>query len=168
MVDVRYLKLYHTHYGKDGVVGDLLLTAQNESFLNEGTGTEITVELMHLLWSTTDNTVYPLVGKNTTEGDLIEAMFAIDRSTTTVMDIERVRACDSPEDYQDGDWTERGVNDDLCAEENLAWLGQSLKRRIKLSEDATNERTEEDKRVERPNEREMDDFYFRWDNFSVT
>ena len=35
MVDVRYLKLYHTHYGKDGAVGDLLLTAQKESFLNE-------------------------------------------------------------------------------------------------------------------------------------
>ena len=49
MVDVRYHKLYHTHYGKDGVVGDLLLTAQKESFLNKGKGTEITAELMYLL-----------------------------------------------------------------------------------------------------------------------
>ena len=59
MVDVRYLKLYHTHYVKDGIVGELLLTSQKESFLNEEKDTESTAELMHLLWSTTDNTVYP-------------------------------------------------------------------------------------------------------------
>ena len=98
--------------------------------------------------------MYPLIGKNTTEGDLVEAMFAIDRSTTTVMYIEPVRVSDSPEDYQDGDVTERGMNDDLCAEENLSRVSQSLKRRIELSEDAANERIKEDKQVERPNERE--------------
>ena len=66
------------------------------------------------------------------------------------MDIERVRGCDSPEGYQDGDWIERGMNDDLCAEENLSRVSQSLKRRIELSEDAANERTEEDKRLRDP------------------
>ena len=101
MVDVRYLKLYHTHYGKEGDIAELLLTAQKEGFLNKGKETEITTELMHLLRSTVDDTVYPLIGKNTTEDDLVEAMFAMERSTTTVMDIERVRQSDSTEDYQD-------------------------------------------------------------------
>ena len=66
-----------------------------------------------------------------------------------------MRGCDSPEGYQDGDWIERGMNDDLCAEENLSQVSPSLKHRIELSEDAANKRTEEDKRVERPKEKWM-------------
>ena len=95
-------------------------------------------------------------------------MATIERSTTTVMDIERVRAWDSPEGYKDGDWTKHGMNDDLCAEENLSRVSQSLKHQIKLLQDAANERTEEDKRVQRPHEKEMDDLYCRWNNFCVS
>ena len=38
MVDVRYLKLYHTHYGKDDDIGDLMLTAQKQSFFKQRKG----------------------------------------------------------------------------------------------------------------------------------
>ena len=47
-------------------------------------------------------------------------------------------------------------------------LSQLLKHRIELSQGAANEQTEEDKRVERPNEREMADFYCRRNNFCVS
>ena len=107
-----------------------MLIAQTQSFLNEGKGTEITEELIHLLRSTSaNNTTYPLLGKDTTEKDLVEAMFARDRSTTTVMDIERVCACESTDDYEDGDWTERGMNGDLRAKENSSQQSKMLKHR---------------------------------------
>ena len=49
--------------------------------------------------------------------------------------------------------------------ECLSRVSQLLKHQIELSQDAANERTEEDKRVERPIERETDDSYCRWNNF---
>ena len=165
MVDVRYLQLYHTHYSKEHDIGELMLTAQKESFLNEGNGTEIPDELMHLLHSTSSNTTYPLLGKSTTEGNLVEATFALDRSTTTVMDIERVRACDPTEDYEGGHWTGRKMNDGLCAKKNSSQQNKLLKHRIKLSLGSTKEPTDEEKRFLRPNEEELDDFYWRWSHF---
>ena len=70
---------------------DQFLTKTFKNAYVKHEGTEITNELMRLLRSTSaSNTTYPLLGKNTTEKDLVEAMFALDRATTTVMDIERV------------------------------------------------------------------------------
>ena len=149
MVDVRYLKLYHTHYEKEGEIGDLMLQGQIDSFSNEGKGTEIPEELMHLLRSSAAGTAYPVLGKNTTQKDLVEASFALDRDTTTVLDIERLRACDSKEDYEEGSWAERGLEDDLHARENLSQVSESLKQRIASSLEECNE---EQKRIGRPDE----------------
>ena len=49
MMDVRYMKVYHTHYGKTCDLGDLVMKDQKDSFNNEGKGAEITAELMNLL-----------------------------------------------------------------------------------------------------------------------
>ena len=38
MVDVRYLKLYHTHYGKHNELGALMLQGQKDSFPTKETG----------------------------------------------------------------------------------------------------------------------------------
>ena len=70
---------------------------------------------MQLLWSSAPGICFPVLGKNTSKADLVEAMFALDRATTTAMDIERVWACHTTKEYEDGMWTEHGVQDDLCA-----------------------------------------------------
>ena len=164
MVDVRYLKLYHTHYGKEGVIGDLMLQGQKDSFANEGKGTENTEELMHVLCASSTETAYPVLGKNTTNADLVEASFALDRDTTTVMDIERLRACDSKEDYEEEAWAERGLADDLHATENHSQASVAMKERIASSME---ERNAEERRTKRPNENEKDLFYRKWHKFLV-
>ena len=164
MVDVRYLKLYHTHYGKEGVIGDLMLQGQKDSFANEGKGTEITEELMHVLCASSTETAYPVLGKNTTNEDFVEASFALDRDTTTVMDIERLRACDSKEDYEEEAWAERGLADDLHATENHSQASVAMKERIASSME---ERNAEERRTKRPTENEKDLFYRKCHKFLV-
>ena len=67
MMDVRYLKLYHTHYGKDCELGHLVANGQTDSFANEGKGTEIPTELMELLVSPPLDGQYPVLGRNTSK-----------------------------------------------------------------------------------------------------
>ena len=141
-----------------------MLQGQKDSFSNEGKGTEITEELMHHLRSMSAGTAYPVLGMNTSEADLVEASFVLDRDTTTVLDIERLRACNSKEDYEEGPWAERGQEDNLHARENLSQVGESLKQRIASSLEECNE---EQKKIGRPDEEEKDLFYRKWNHFLV-
>ena len=126
MVDVRYFILYHTHYRVELDLEQLVLKGQTDLFLNKEKGTEIPTDLMHLLRFCPPNMQYPVLGNNTSETDLVKATFALDRDTTTVMDIECLRVCESTEDYEDGPWSERGNQDDLHAKENRSKASQSL------------------------------------------
>ena len=60
------------------------------------------------------------------------------------MDIERVRACDSTEDYEDGRWMERGLQGDLCAQENLSQPSELLKHHIELFLESAKEPLDEE------------------------
>ena len=167
MVDVRYLKLYHTHYGAKNELGALMLKGQKYSFSNERKGTGLPKELMHLLLSSTAGTNYPALGKHTSNADLLEASFVLDRETTTVMDIERLRSGNSTEDYEDGPWSELGLQDDLHSRENFSQSSDSLKQRIASSMEDRDDTSDEQKRIVRPNEEEKDNFFRKWNQFLI-
>ena len=90
MVDVRYLKLFNAHYGKDSHLGQLLYDAQQQCFTYENEGTLISEEFAMTLIGDDDQT-YPKVGANTTKEDLREARYVLGRTSTTRLDMEMYR-----------------------------------------------------------------------------
>ena len=57
------------------------------------------------------------------------------------------------------------MNDNLCAKENSSQQRKSLKRCIKLFLKSTKEPTDKEKYFQRPNEKEINDLYCRWNHF---
>lgn len=86
MVDVRYLKLYNANYGDDTDLGRQLCKAQEQCFLYEKEGTQISEAFKKKLVGD-DDTVYPILGENTSQEDFDEAMFVLNRPTTTLYDL---------------------------------------------------------------------------------
>lgn len=95
MVDVRYLKLFNAHYGEDTDLGRKLYAAQEQCFMHEGEGTQISPEFMDKLVGSGDS-VYPILGRNTTQEDFEEAMFVLNRPTTTRFDLAMRRIDEDP------------------------------------------------------------------------
>ncbi|KAL7543722.1 hypothetical protein ACHAXR_013004 [Thalassiosira sp. AJA248-18] len=105
MFDVRMLKLFNSHYGdtdKNGTnteVGDLLYDAQSASFRNEGMGVEVTEDLFDLIVDADDGK-YPKLGEGTSDNDLREALWVLDRQKkmcTTRIDLEMNRIEENPD-----------------------------------------------------------------------
>jgi len=100
MVDVRYLKLFNAHYGEDSHLGQLLYNAQHQCFAYENEGTLVNEEFaMSLLGD--DNEMYPKLGANTTEEDLIGAIYVLGRTSTTRLDMEMYRSEEEDDDDDD-------------------------------------------------------------------
>ena len=163
MVDIRYWKLFHTHYGTDTNIGQLIYRAQEEAFQNESGGIPITETFMEKLsrehCDTNNNIVYPQFGPNTTVSDLEEAVFVRNRNTTTVRDIQRYRNLATKKDYQDGDWTQVNATDNFVTVACMSPSGRKMQEGIAKS---VLERTEDSlhtKTYVRPNEQEKDDFF---------
>ena len=56
------------------------MIAQNQCFENDGKGTQISWQYADSLLKEPDDVVYQLLGKNTTEDDLAEAMWVLERA----------------------------------------------------------------------------------------
>jgi len=91
MVDVKYLKLFHSHYGEDSHLGQLLYDAQQQCFTYENEGTLVSDELAMTLIGD-DDQMYPKLGANTTEEDLRGATYVLERTSTTQLDMEMYRS----------------------------------------------------------------------------
>ena len=92
MIDPRYYKVYNSHCGDDSEMGRLIHKAQQRSFDTEGLGVMIKDETAHALTGTL-SAPYPILGKNTTMEDFLEAKFVIgSQCPCTVLDLERWRA----------------------------------------------------------------------------
>ena len=87
MMDIRYWKLFHTHYETDSDLGRLLKRAQTKAFDNEHKGIPVTPTVISKLTEESPNigsTVhYPILGPNTTPADYDEAMFVRSRTSTS-------------------------------------------------------------------------------------
>ena len=67
IADIRYWKLFHTHYETETEVGHLLKRAQAEAFVNEGKSIPVhRVVTDKLVAEPLDVPVYPQLGLNTT------------------------------------------------------------------------------------------------------
>ena len=62
MVDVRYLKMYNSHYADRGPVGKLMYRAQNECFQHKNMGVCVTNKFSAQLKGTSV-TPYPILGE---------------------------------------------------------------------------------------------------------
>ena len=115
-VDIRYWKLFHTHYGTPGRIGDMLYKAQDDAFVNEGKGIPLSDELYNrFIGQATDDTRYPQLGSNTSWTDYHEAIYFRKRDSISVRDIQRYRALSSPDQFYDGEWAQVGANDDFVS-----------------------------------------------------
>ena len=90
MVDVSWLKLFHSHYGKKDDVGKELLTAQRQCFLDEEHGTCISTKVATSVRGCS-HAIYPILGPDTTEQDLKEAQFVMNQKACTFLDYEAER-----------------------------------------------------------------------------
>ena len=111
MFDVRWMKIYRTHYdctsenGDHTSIAEKLFQAQELSFNYEGCGTHISTEFGNKLLSVhTENTVYPILGKDTSQEDLNDALWVQNRSkgrtpiATTWMDLYLHKNCAGDDD----------------------------------------------------------------------
>ena len=78
MADIRYWKLFHTHYETDTEIGRLLKRAQAEAFVNERKGIPVPAVVMDKLSSDSSPIVgYPQLGPNTNEKDFEELCLCV-------------------------------------------------------------------------------------------
>lgn len=78
MIDVRHTKVFHAKYGDPGQVGTDIYDAQTQCFKYEGMGTRIPTEFAEEIVGDADAD-YPILGKNTSEEELEEALWVLDR-----------------------------------------------------------------------------------------
>ena len=88
MVDARYLKLFNSHYGDPGPIGDMLCKAQKEYFEYENMKTLVSKTTMTMLSGESD-AWYLVFGPNTTYNDFDEVHFIMSTDTCTTLDLER-------------------------------------------------------------------------------
>lgn len=107
MLDIRYWKLFRTHYGIDTYIGRLLYKAQDEVFANEHKGILVNQMIVRRLWNKIgcgpDPIICPQLGPNKSAKDLDKARFIWSRTSTTVHDIQRFRICHSEHEFVDRD-----------------------------------------------------------------
>ena len=128
-VDIRYWKLFHTHYGTPGRIGDMLYKAQDDAFVNEGKGIPLSDELYNrFIGQASDDTRYPQLGSNTSWTDYHEAIYFRKRDSISVRDIQRYRALSSPDQFYDGEWAQVGANDDFVSKSQMSPAGKNARR----------------------------------------
>ena len=126
MIEARYLKLYNAHYGERNDMGKTVYQAQEQCVRQQGKGVKVSTVFADKLLHEIPNKTYPILGKNTTDDDLREAMYVMSRSTTTRLDMARYRL------DEDGD-------DDFNNQVTLSALDDPTKyEKIVLSQVATN------------------------------
>lgn len=104
MVNIQHLKCYSPHYGYDDDLGKKLVNAQREQEEFEGYGIPITEELVRHVKALNQEKVYPFTLGDTTENDLKEAQFVLDREetmATTHSDLDRYRSGDTTVNDED-------------------------------------------------------------------
>ena len=163
MVDIRYWKLFHTHYETNTNLGRLLNRAQAEAFANENKGIPVAQTVIDKLREEIPGaTSYPLLGPNTTKTDLEEAMFVRSRTSTTYRDIQRYRKLPLKSDYADGEWTKVVGEDDFATAKMLSPTGQRMQAAIEKGVKEVEVRRKEQENFVRPDEAEKGDFYRTW------
>ena len=69
-VVIGYWKLFHTHYGTPGRIGDMLYKAQDDAFVNKGKGIPLSDDLYNKFFpQESDDSMYPQLGSNTSQSD---------------------------------------------------------------------------------------------------
>ena len=134
MADIRYLKLFHTHYETDTEVGRLLKRAQAEAFVNKGKGIPVPGVVMDKLAVEPPGVpVYPQLGPNTTQEDFEEALFVRNRSSTTLRDINRFRGLKVKEKFKDRSWKDVVGDDDFTTVKKMSPAGKKMQAAIEKS-----------------------------------
>ena len=163
MLDIRYWKLFHTHYGTNTNLGEWIYRAQEEAFENESRGIPVTPIVMEKLSrehaNVNNNIVYPQLGPNTSQSDLQEALFVRNRETTTVRDMERYRELERKEDYQDGPWSRVNGSDDFVTTACMSPTGRKMQDGIEKSVLERKTASRQKKAYVRPTEERKDAFY---------
>ena len=104
MIDIRYWKVYHSHYGEmddeSGKFTDLaqsLYQAQSQSFKYENEGIQVSDELLSKIIGSKDAS-YPILGPNTTMEDYEEMQYVRSQPYFTLADLMERRM---DEDWDD-------------------------------------------------------------------
>ena len=87
MVDVSWMKLFHSHFGKDDEIGISLLLAQQQCFLYENHGTCVSAKVATNIRGRFDAT-YPIRGPNTSDDDLMQALYVRSKNACTFLELE--------------------------------------------------------------------------------
>ena len=96
MVDVSWLKIFHSHYGEKNDIGNSIMAAQSDCFANEDHGTCVDIDAFRELRSS-DNNVYPKLGRATSDEDWQEAQYVMNHPACTLIELEYERM-KSPEE----------------------------------------------------------------------
>ena len=167
MADIRYLKLFHTHYETDTEVGRLLKRAQAEAFVNESKGIRVPGIVMDKLAVEAPGVpVYPQLGPNTTQEDFEEALFVRNHLSTTLRDIIRFHGLQIKEKFKDGAWTDAVGDDNFTMVKKMSPSGKNMQAAIKKSAKEAEARHIAEQSFTRPSEDDRDEFY-RWANHKI-
>ena len=130
-VDIRYWKLFHTHYGTPGRIDDMLYKAQDDAFVNEEKGIPLPDDLYNcFIGEPTDDTRYPQLGSNTSWSNYYEAIFFRKRDTISIRDTQRYHALSSPDHFYDGEWAHVRDNDDFVSKSQMSPAGKRMQEDI--------------------------------------
>ena len=95
--DVRYLKMYNSHYAEEGKIGDLMYCAQKECFDNHNLGVCVSNQFSQHLRGN-DGSEYPIYGQNTTLVDYDEATFVMENKPCTAQELQHFRNSNDDDD----------------------------------------------------------------------
>ena len=131
MIDVRSWKAFSAYYGDESKMGDLLMQAQNDSFLYEKEGIQISSSLCSRLEGCEDLS-YPILGPNTTADDFEEMDFVSSGGPVTHKDLLGFR--DDCEEL-----TLSQLMPDEREKVNLSHVATKLQKRVKKASKVSNE-----------------------------
>ena len=142
MVDVRYLKMYNSHYADKGPVGNLMYRAQNECFEHKNLGVCVTNKFSTQLKGTSV-TPYPILGENTSPSDYNEAEFVMYNGPCTAQELEKFRMsnnggedCQSIPCQKDVEQSVKNSGDQFGV---ISEVGQQMKEGVTQSQKSDND-----------------------------
>ena len=136
MIDIRYWKIFHAHYGEDSKVGQYLLEAQRQCFLYEHAGIAVKQSLLSKIVGDEDSE-YPILGPNTTSTDYKEMLFAWGNPGRTLVDLTRYRA--GKEEDEDLSLAQLGVVAGERRKTALSDVASAMQKRLEQNESTSND-----------------------------
>ena len=133
MIDIRYWKMFHIHYGDKTDIGKKLYEAQAQSFKYEHDGIQVSEDLLRKITNSNDES-YPILGEGTTEEDYQEMLHVKSRTHCTLSALIRHRVEDDDEKY-----------DQACDQAVVSSTAKHMQAAISVSASASTRATDKER-----------------------